>query len=142
MGASIYHHFRLPEELSKRLRAMTARPGASMTQVVVDAVTAYVDHAGTTPTDERFAIRLDRLSRSNNRMEMKMAFIAEALGTFIQHQLTLVAHLPPFEPETAKLGRRRYEAFLDLVSSRIAGSGFAVGSDKVSETDMEPDPKD
>ncbi len=42
--------------------------------------------------DERFGPRLDRQRRTSERIEHKLDTVAEALGTFIRHQLTLVAH--------------------------------------------------
>jgi hypothetical protein len=53
-------------------------------------------------------------------LEQKLDFLAEALGTFVQHQLTLVAHQPPFEPETSQLGLQRYRAFVEIVGRRLA----------------------
>jgi hypothetical protein len=53
-------------------------------------------------------------------MERKLDFVAEALGTFVQHQLTLDAHQPPFEHETGLLGLKRYRAFIDTVGRRLA----------------------
>jgi hypothetical protein len=114
------HDFDLPEELSDRLRAMTRKPGSSITQIAIDALTAYLDRGAANELDARFAVRLDRQSASIDRLDRRISFIAEALGTFIQHQLTLVAHQGPFEPETAALGRRRYQAFIELVGRRIA----------------------
>ena len=45
---------------------------------------------------------------------------AEALGTFVQHQLTLLAHQPPFDQETGQLGLKRYRAFVEMVGRRLA----------------------
>jgi hypothetical protein len=38
----------------------------------------------------------------------------------VQHQLTLVAHQPPFEPQTGQLGLQRYRAFVETVGRRLA----------------------
>jgi hypothetical protein len=54
-------------------------------------------------------------------LEDRLTFLIELLGTYTQHQLTLSAHLPPFEPETARLGRARYEQLLEIVARRVAG---------------------
>lgn len=116
----VNHHFRLPESLSQRLKVLTREPGSSQTQIVVDALVAFLDRGAGSEIDERYAIRLDRLNRQLNRIERRVDFISEALGLFIQHQLTAVAHEPPFEAATAHLGRRRYEAFLQLVWRRMS----------------------
>ena len=70
--------------------------------------------------DERFALRLDRFGRGQQVLERKLDFVAEAFGTFVQHQLTLVAHQPGFSPETAQLGQKRYRMFVEAVGRRLA----------------------
>lgn len=121
---SVRHNFILPESLSKRLKSMTHEPGSSQTQIVIDALVAFLDRGAGSEIDERYAVRLDRLNRQLHRIERRVLFVSEALGLFIQHQLTAVAHEPPFEAATAQLGRRRYEAFLQLVWRRM---GDAAG---------------
>lgn len=49
-----------------------------------------------------------------------------------ENQLTLVAHQGPFEPETAALGRRRYQAFIELVGRRIAQAAGTSNADHKS----------
>ena len=75
-----------------------------------------------------FSARLDRASIADERIERKLDFVAEALGTFVQHQLTLVAHQPPFEHETGQLGLTRYRAFIDLVGRRLARPDQSPGT--------------
>lgn len=48
------------------------------------------------------------------------------VGVFVQHQLTLVAHQPTFDPETGRLGRERYGQLIDLVERRMASGGIVA----------------
>ncbi len=114
------HQFYLPDELSEKLEALSARPGTSKTAILTDALNAWIDRRAGHELDQRFGVRLDRLSRGQERLENHVAIIAEALGVFIQHQLTLVAHQPPFDRETGQLGLKRYQAFTDLVGKRLS----------------------
>lgn len=114
------HQFYLPDDLSEKLDSLAAEPGSSKTAIMTDAFRAWLDRRGATELDERFGVRLDRLSRADERLDRKLDFIAEALGTFVQHQLTLSAHQPPFEPETGQLGLQRYRAFVETVGRRLA----------------------
>lgn len=116
----VVHQFKFPAEISDRLRDVSNEPGASMTRIVVDAVTEYLAKGASSFDDTRYFLRLDRITRAQGRIEKRLVYLVEALGVFIQHQLTMAAHEPPFEAETAKLGRLRYEAFLDLVGARVA----------------------
>jgi len=114
------HQFYLPDELSEKLDAIAAEPGSSKTAILTDAFRAWLERRGATELDERFGLRLDRLSRADEQLSRKLDFVAEALGTFVQHQLTLSAHQPPFELETGQLGLQRYRAFVETVGRRLA----------------------
>ena len=114
------HQFYLPDDLSEKLESLSAQPGSSKTAIMTDAFRAWLDRRGATELDERFGVRLDRLTKADERLDRKLDFISEALGTFVQHQLTLVAHQPPFERETGKLGLQRYRVFIETVGRRLA----------------------
>lgn len=114
------HQFYLPDDLSDRLEDLAAQPGSSKTAILTDAFRAWLERRAGNELDERFGVRLDRFSQGHERLEQKLDFLAETLGTFVQHQLTLVAHQPPFEPETGQLGLQRYRAFVEAVGRRLS----------------------
>jgi hypothetical protein len=114
------HQFYLPDDLSEKLEALAAEPGSSKTAILTDAFRAWLERRGATELDERFGVRLDRLSKSDEQLARKLDFVSEALGAFVQHQLTLVCHQPPFDPETGQLGLQRYRAFVEMVGRRLA----------------------
>jgi hypothetical protein len=114
------HQFYLPDDLSEKLEALAAEPGSSKTAILSDAFRAWLERRGATELDELFGIRLDRLSGADEQLARKLDFVAEALGTFVQHQLTLLAHQPPFDQETGQLGLKRYKAFVEMVGRRLA----------------------
>ncbi|MDG5487684.1 CopG family transcriptional regulator [Sphingomonas sp. BGYR3] len=114
------HQFYLPDALSEKLDAMAAKPGASKTAILTDALTAWFDRRAATELDQRFGIRLDRQNRIADRTEQKIDYLTEALGLFIRHQLTLTAHQPAFDAETSRLGRVRYDEFVKLVGRLLA----------------------
>jgi predicted transcriptional regulator len=114
------HQFYLPDDLSEKLEALAKEPGSSKTAILTDALRAWFERRAANELDERFGIRLDRISRANERLEKKVEFVAEALGTFVQHQLTVTAHQPPFEPESGQAGLQRYRAFVETVGRRLA----------------------
>ena len=114
------HQFYLPDDLSEKLEALAAEPGSSKTAILTDAFRAWLERSGAAELDERFGMRLDRLSRADEQLDRKLDFIAEALGTFVHHQLTLTAHQPAFDHETGQLGIKRYRAFVETVGRRLA----------------------
>ena len=130
------HQFYLPDDLSEKLEVLAREPGSSKTAILTDALRAWIERRAANELDERFGIRLDRISRANERLERKVEFVAEALGTFVQHQLTVTAHQPPFEPETGQLGVQRYRAFVEMVGRRLARtdqSSIAMALSKTGE---------
>lgn len=123
------HQFYLPDDLSEKLEALAGEPGSSKTAILTEAFRIWLTRRGATELDERFGVRLDRLSRADEQLARKLDFVAEALGAFVQHQLTLVAHQPPFDPQTGQLGLQRYRSFVEMVGRRLArpgGSAIAV----------------
>lgn len=120
------HQFYLPDALSEKLDALALKPGASKTAVLTDALAAWIERAGHKELDERFGPRLDRQSRIAERVERKVDALTELVGVFVQHQLTLVAHQPTFDPETSRLGRERYGQLIDLVERRMASGGIVA----------------
>jgi hypothetical protein len=110
----------LPDDLAERLETRAAEPGSSKSSILTAALRAWFDRRGKSELDDMFSARLDRASRADERIERKLDFVVETLGTFVQHQLTLVAHQPPFEHETGQLGLKRYRAFIDTVGRRLA----------------------
>lgn len=115
-------NIRFPEGMANTLRMVAAAQNMTMTQICVDALADFFARGAMPAIDERYAHRLDRLSHSQARLEHRLTFLMEMLGTFVQHQLTLSAHLPPFETETARLGRARYDSLLETISRRVAQS--------------------
>jgi predicted DNA-binding protein len=114
------HQFYLPDDLSEELDRLCSSSGSSKTAVLTEGLNAVLERRAGHELDQRFGLRLDRMSRGQERLEKKVDLLAEAFGTFVHHQLTLVAHQPPFNEETKKLGLKRYQAFIDLVGRRLA----------------------
>jgi predicted transcriptional regulator len=134
------HQFYLPDDLSEKLESLAGEPGSSKTAILTDAFRAWIERRGATELDERFGVRLDRLSRADEQLARKLDFVAEALGTFVQHQLTLVAHQPPFDNETGQLGLQRYRAFVEMVGRRLArpdqsSTAIAISRARVGDDD-------
>lgn len=122
------HQFYLPDDLSVKLEALTAKPGASKTTILTDALSAWLDRAGAAELDAKFGPRFDRFTRAQSRSEDQLRTIAEMLAVFIQQQLTLVAHQPMFDEMTQKLGAARFKTFMEVVANRLARQEGSAGS--------------
>lgn len=113
------HQFYLPDGLSARLDALAAQPGSSKTTILTDALRAWLDRKAGDELDQRFGPRLDRQTRTGNRIEGRVDYIAEVLELFVAHQLTLTAHQPAFDQTTTLLGRERFDRFMVQVARRL-----------------------
>ena len=65
----VRHQLFLPQPLSDRLEALASKPGASKSAILVDAVTAWLNRRGASELEDRFAIRLDRLTQAIGRVD-------------------------------------------------------------------------
>jgi predicted transcriptional regulator len=118
------HQFYLPDAISAKLDALAEKGGASKTAILSDALTAWLDRGAGIDMDARFGPRLDRQTKVVERIENKLDMLTELVGVFVQHQLTLVAHQPPFDQETSRLGLDRYRRVMDLAERRLARGGW------------------
>jgi len=113
------HQFYLPDDLSAKLDALTVSPGTSKTQILSDALNAWLERKATQELDQRFGSRLDRQNRITERLERKTDALTEMLSLFVQFQLTSTADQPPFDSDKRRLGKARYDAFMKMVEERL-----------------------
>lgn len=128
------HQIYLADDLSAALNSLGGKSGSSKSAVVATAFRAWLGNRAGDALDDRFVVRIDRIGRVQERDGQKLDFIAEAFGTFVQHQLTLFAHHPEFTPETVHLGQQRYRAFVDAVGRRLARTGGALPTGSVPDS--------
>ena len=117
------HHLYLDDELTERLEALAAKPGSSKSAIVADALRAYLARRGARELDDMLKVRLDKLSAHLGRIERDLQIVMESLGLFIRFQLMVTAPLPEADQAAARaLAQDRFQAFIDQVGRRIAGS--------------------
>jgi len=114
------HEFYLEDEVSERLAAMAARPGASKTAIMTDALKAYFDRRGASDLDERFKARLDKLSVQLARIERDQQIVAETLALLARFQFMVAAPLSDSDGAARALAQERFKAFIEQVSRRVS----------------------
>lgn len=131
--AKARHQLFLDADLSERLEALAAKPGASKSAILADAVEAWLNRRGSNELDDRFGLRLNRISAQLNRIERDQQVLLESLALFIRYQLTVTAPLP--EPDTAAraIGRDRFQTFIDQVGRQLAAGGRTLNREPASE---------
>ena len=110
----------LPLALSRRFEALAAAPGASKSSILVAALTAFLDRGGASELEEKFAIRLGRISAQLERIERNGHVEIESLALFIRYMLTVNAPLAEEDEVARAIGRDRFAAFITRVGQQLA----------------------
>ncbi len=120
MVERVRHQLFLPKPVSDRLEALAAAPGASKSAILADAVTAWLDRRGTSELEERFALRLARMSSALARIERDGQVVLETLALFIRFELAIQSPLAENDHAGRALARERFEAFVTQVGRAVA----------------------
>ncbi len=110
----------LPKAVSERFEQLAAAPGASKSQLLAAAVDAWLNRRGASELDERFGLRLDRISNQLARIERDGHVAIESLALFIRYMLTVNAPLAEEDEVSRAIGRDRFAAFVTRVSQQLA----------------------
>lgn len=116
----IRHQLFLPKPLSDRLEALSTKPGATKSAILEDAVTAWLNKRGASELEDRFSIRLDRLTRAIGRVERDSNVILETLALFIRFELAIQTPLAENDHAGRALGAKRFEAFVTQVGRQVS----------------------
>lgn len=107
--------------LTSELELLAARRKVSKSQVVEAALASYLSPDAADQHEAAITRRLDRLTRTVERLERNQTITTEALALFIRFWLTTTPPLPDTMRETAQAkGRERYEGFVETLGRRLA----------------------
>jgi len=118
----------LPEELSARFEALAARPGASKSAILVDALTAWLGRQAVSELENRFSARLDRMSLALGRIERDGHILLESLALFVRYQLMVQAPLAEGDDAARAIGRDRFNTFVERVGEAMASGKHTLGA--------------
>lgn len=120
----------LPEELSHRLETLAAKPGASKSSILTDALTAWLNRQAAGEFENRFSQRLDRMSLALGRIERDGHVLLESLALFVRYELMVQAPLAEADEAARAVGRDRFNAFVARVGEALASGQRTLGSPK------------
>ena len=129
MRSKIRHQLFLSPALTERLEALAARPGASKSAILADAVDAWLNRKGSSELDDRFGLRLDRITTALGRIERNEHVLLETLALFVRYMLAIHAPLADNDHAGRALGRQRFEAFVAQVGKQIGSGRKTIGDD-------------
>jgi hypothetical protein len=116
----VRHQLFLPKPVSDRLEALAAKPGASKSAILADAVTAWLNRRGASELEDRFGIRLDRLTAAIGRLERDGHIQLETIALFVRYELAIQAPLAENDHAGRAIAAKRFEAFIAQVGRQIA----------------------
>lgn len=121
------HQFHLPDHLSVRLDGLAASGGVTKGEILTQAFTHWLERREEQAEEESFGRRLGRAAGAIERAERKLDLLTEIVGLLVRHELTLAAHLPPFDASSRRIAQLRYDelvgAAVELSRRKIAGPG-------------------
>ncbi|OAN58555.1 hypothetical protein [Sphingomonas sp. TDK1] len=128
MVEKVRHQLFLPKPLSDRLEALAAKPGASKSAILADAVTAWLNRRGVSELEERFGLRLDRMTTAIGRIERNEHVLLETLALFVRYELAIHAPLADSDQAGRAMGAKRFEAFVTQVGRQVAAGRRTIGA--------------
>jgi predicted transcriptional regulator len=123
------HQFMLGDALSQRLDDLAARPGATKSAIVADAVDAWLNRRGSNELDDRFGHRMDRLTTTLGRIERNTHILIETLALFVRYELAIHAPLADNDQAGRAIARERFAAFVTQVSKQMASGRHSLGQE-------------
>lgn len=117
----------LPEDLSQRLETLAAKPGASKSSILADALAAWLNRQAASELENRFSQRLDRMTMALGRIERDGHVLLESLALFVRYELMVQAPLAEADEAARAVGRDRFNAFVTRVGEALASGQRTLG---------------
>jgi hypothetical protein len=128
MAMKLRQNLYIDLDLSKALDALAAKPGATKSGIVNDALAAWVARRGAGQIDDLLKPRLDRVSRDIERIARDVEVLLESLSLFVRYQLMVTAPLPEADSAARAIGRERFEAFVAQVGRQLGSGKRSIGN--------------
>ena len=125
----VRHQFFLTKELSARLDRIANGTGRARSELLVEALEAWLNRRNPAAAEEALGARLTRFERHMEGVRRQQGLQWEVLARMLRHQLLVAAGLPPADAALQARALRTFEAFIDELADRLAGKDAAPSSD-------------
>jgi predicted transcriptional regulator len=120
MAGKVRHQLHLSEALSERFEALASKPGINKSAMLEEALEHWLTRKGRHGLDDRFGLRLDRLTAALSRIERANHILLESLGLFIRYELAIHPPLAEGDQAGRAKGRERFNLFIEQVGQAVA----------------------
>ena len=115
----VHYRLSLPSALSERFEALAAKPGVTKSALLAEGLRLLIERRGASEVEQRFSMRLDRISKQLARLERNTHIELETLALFVRYMLTVNAPISEEDEVSRAIGRDRFEAFVKRVSRQL-----------------------
>jgi predicted transcriptional regulator len=120
----------LPKELSGRINRIADASGRARSELLVEALEAWLSRRNPAATEEALAARLARFERHIEAVRRHQGLQWEVLARMLRHQLLTAAALPTPDAAAQASAVRAFEAVIDEVADRMAGKEPSATTDQ------------
>lgn len=123
--------------LFDELDELSVRRRVPKTQIIEAALASFLSPDSAEQSEAAIVRRLDRLTRSLERLERDQEITTEALALFVRFWLTTTPPLPDDTYAAAKAkGKERYSGFVQTLSRRL-GKGSTLAKELIRDLPAE-----
>jgi predicted DNA-binding protein len=125
----VRHQLFLTKELSGRLDRISNGTGRARSELLVEALEAWLNRRNPAAAEEALGARLTRFERHIEAVRRQQGLQWEVLARLLRHQLLVSAALPPADAAAQASALRAFEAVIDELRDRLAGQHLEPSSD-------------
>jgi predicted transcriptional regulator len=117
----IRHQLFLPKPLSDRVGRIAAGTGRPRSEILVEALEAFLSRRKPEASEEALAARLARFERHVEAIRRHQGLQWEVLARIMRHQMITAAGLPRADAATEAAAANAFGAVIDEIADRLAG---------------------
>ena len=125
----VRHQLFLTKELSTRLDRIASGTGRARSELLVEALEAFLNRRNPAAAEEALGARLARFERHIEAVRRQQGLQWEVLARMLRHQLLVGAALPAADSAAQSSALKAFEVFIDELAERLAGKEPAPSSD-------------
>lgn len=121
----VRHQLFLTKELSARLDRIASGTGRARSELLVEALEAWLNRRNPAAAEEALGARLTRFERHIEAVRRQQGLQWEVLARMLRHQLLAAAGLPPADSASQANALKAFETVIDELADRLSGNEAA-----------------
>ena len=125
----IRHQLFVPKALSDRVGRIADGTGRPRSEILVEALEAFLSRRNPAANEEAVSARLGRLERHVEAVRRHQGLQWEVLARMMRHQMMTTAALPLPDAAMQAAAAKKFEEFIDEIADRLAGKEAPPAAD-------------